>query len=260
MGRSYSSGSSGFSKYSSVDAVTAWGAATSASAPSIQFPSNATVNDYNIVAGSVVVSYVGAPGTVTGEVILGTVPDGALDNTTFSSLSFFPGFVRIPLSTLLKEGPMRVYMRKSSPKAHEFISPGTDTQDIEVPVIAITPTTSANAVALTFSRSHEVRPILSTANTLPYEKTTSSFVQDHGFFENACSMMSNVPVAVTEGYGEYFREAALGAFGALLGPSALNSAVAGITMGAGHLRRIGMGFPNAGGGRRIGGGSALLPM
>jgi len=180
-----------------------------------QFPTIASIADVNITGISILLSYVGAPLNCTGEIVMGQFPSSAgLDTSSFSSLSYYPGTVRVPLSTLLNE-PLRVYGQKMSPSANDFIAVDAECDDYSLPFFAITPLATANSLCVQVTRTFEYRAQLATTAQVPYVSATGSHSKDLSVFEDAMAELAQAAVPVTEGITEYVREFALGSLGAM---------------------------------------------
>lgn len=178
--------------------------ATSNQGPGSAFPATTNIVDLNLVAQSFVISYTGAPLNVTGEILVGVAPrQSDLTNVTFNGMSFYPGFLRIPLSSLI-DNPIRISGRKISPAADEFLPTSSPMVDVEVPWVIIGPTAAANVVTIKMVATWEYRSTLTSGNVVPYEKTTTSFASDVAALQDAASIISEQPSLVTNAEDGYF--------------------------------------------------------
>lgn len=207
----------GFSQYTqcgvlySATAANALFTTVTTIVPGAQYPANTQVLDANIVGATITVTYIGAPLNATGEILIGSIPNGGsinMTNTDFNTLSNYPGVVRFPISDLINgnSGPKTAYMKKYSPLAWDFIVPSLAQSDCEMPFIACTPLASANSITFQIQRSWETHPTFLQANALPYDSVSDSFSKDMEAFQNAAAIVANVPASVQDSYGEYLMD------------------------------------------------------
>lgn len=200
--------SSAYSTYSAVSSTSAW-TAGSTTVPASQYPPAASATDVNLTAACVNTSYVGAPLSVTGEIIMGTIPSNSiLTNATWESLASYPSVIKMPLKDLIFDGEKSsktAFLRKISPAADEFHGTTTDMADIELPFFAISPTAAVNVVTFQIHRAWEVRPQITSGNVIPYEISDDSFTYDMNQYQDASAKLSEVPYPVQDTFGEYFQ-------------------------------------------------------
>jgi len=198
--------------WSGASASANWVAGTAINIGS-QFPISASLVDVNLVAANLVVDYIGAPLNVTGEILIGSIPSNTDPSTSsFNTLSFYPGVVRMPLADLLTQGSKSVFATKMSPAAYSFVKPNVDNTDLMMPFIALSIVAAANAVSVTATRTFECRSAITSSGTL-YEKSAESFTSDLNQFQDVVSNLAELTHPITDGYGEYVREMALGLLG-----------------------------------------------
>lgn len=155
------------------------------------------INDCNLTAISMVVTYLGNPLTVKGESLLCTVPDTGL---SYNGGSFYPGTIRIPTAELLKT-PMRLWMKKAGPTADDFKLPSAASHDVNIPLLLTTGLPAGEEIAVDITRTWEFRSAMTDSTIYPYA-SQSSLSQDRNAYQDVLSELAATPTASAEAYPE----------------------------------------------------------
>jgi hypothetical protein len=217
VGTAYLSSQVG-SSITATTSATAFGAGSSITAGS-QFPSANQMDDINIVAASILVSYLGSPLNATGEIILGNVANDSsqLGTATYNGLYYYPGFLKVPIATLIDK-PLRCFLTKSSPVADQFATVGNSNVDCNKPIIVTSGMVAGALLNCEVTRTFEYRSTVTTALVVPYEISAASMSTDVSQYQDGIAELARLPASVEEGASEYVREAALGLVGSSLAP------------------------------------------
>lgn len=190
-----------------------------------QYPATTNVNDCNCTAAALIVDFIGAPLTAIGEILVGTVPNGVdLTASSFNTLANFPTVLRLPVKSLFTgsdSGAKRVWMRKISAVADEFVGISEAQNDTDIPFVACSPLGASGADTLTVyqARAWEVRATTNNGLAIPYEMTENSYSKDVANYQDTLATLSTIPITAAEAYGEYFREVGI----SLLGSNLVNN-------------------------------------
>lgn len=224
--------------YTAANVTSAFSSATTKTAQ-VQTPSQAFMDDVNMVAASMVVEYLGSPLNAIGELTIGNVaadidPMGA--NATYSGLYFYPGFIHVPIASLI-DRPLRVWARKCGPAADQFINPQSIAlPDIDLPFVATSGQLTGSVLNVTVTRAFEFRSSTTSGDIYPYETQSSSFSKDFDAFTDARVAASKAdPSAVSAAMPDYVNEFA----STVMGDSPLSQIVLGAGASAlvGHMGR-----------------------
>lgn len=204
----------GVGSYTNIAALTpaALLAVAPGSAPGSQFPALANIGDINLVAQSIVISYFGNPLTVRGEMIIGTTGNFDLTASSYNALSFYPGFVRLPIAEVINK-PIRVFGRKVSPAANNFVGVSSSVEDYEYPMVLQTGLPVGEFLSVEITRTYEYRSSIADATVVPYEKSTSSFMEDLAMFNDAEATISNIAIPASEAWSPILESVATETFG-----------------------------------------------
>lgn len=221
-----------------ASATSALGAGTNVS-PGNQFPQSGQIDDVNIVAACMTVTYLGAPLNATGELLIGTFSDdsGVVGTSTYNSLYFYPGFLKVPLASLV-DNPLRVFMTKNGPAADQFLPVTGFFPDLMRPIVLINGAPIGAIVNVELTRTFEYHTSTASGDVIPYEISESGYTSDLGAFQDVQAKLSALPVQVENAFSEYTREVALGAVGAMMSrsmPSLMQGAI-----GIGNMARLRM--------------------
>lgn len=166
-------------------------------APGSQFPAASQLADIDLVACSIVV-YSNSPLlNLGGELIVGsTIPVGT--STTYSSLFYYPGVIRYPISSVLNK-PIRVYGRKISEKANEFTPLGTGTSDYEFPFVWTSNLTVGLEISLEITRVWEARSTTASTLAIPYDSGNDNHSGHVLAYQDAVADIGQNVAAIAEG-------------------------------------------------------------
>jgi hypothetical protein len=99
----------------------------------VTYPPAAVVADVNVTAVDMVISYLGPPFSVAGELLAGAcIPFDT--TTTFGTMYFYPNSVRIPISKLV-DNPIRIFGKKLSEDANGFVPTSSFSPDMDWPYL-----------------------------------------------------------------------------------------------------------------------------
>jgi len=173
--------STNFGTFTAVPTATVW-------------PFSSAVADVNMTAACLVVYYIGNPLSVAGELIIGScIP--AVSTTTVDALYVYPSTLKVPIAHLVNN-PLRVYMRKMSSAADEFLPVGTNQADVDMPWIAFTGLPNGQNIRYQIMRTYEYRTSTTSPTITPYERVGPSFSKDVSAYQDARATLAEMPAAV----------------------------------------------------------------
>jgi hypothetical protein len=222
-------------RYTALDTLTGIGS-TTAVPYDVQSPAITQMADVNITSVSILVYYQGAPGTVSGEAIMGSCLP-LVTSATFNSLKFYPGSIRVPVASLIAN-PLRMAMTKSSPVADEFVTVTGGNGDINLPFCFLSGVPVGGKFSFLITRCFEWRPTtIAGAAGISYEKEGPSFTTELNSYADVQADVGRLETPLTTGANALTQAAPwYGDVGKVLAGSVVSSVLA---MGIRHMRGLG---------------------
>jgi hypothetical protein len=188
--------------YTAASPAAPWVASTDVNSVSV-FPAINQIDDWNLTSGCLIVSYIGSPLNAKGELIFGSTPYSSLTTASFDSLTYYPGSVRVPISSLL-ENPIRIPLTKLSQEAYGFVATGTSNGDLNLPFVALSPVSESSSIVLQVVKHCEYRSTVVTGLVVPYALQSESYSADVSAYSDAAADVGSTPNASSlfESYSE----------------------------------------------------------
>jgi len=201
MGTSYSATGQGVGKEFYADDFEDPIGTGSGTISGLQWPTPTTVEDASLTTGCIVLAWTGPPLNAEGELVFGCGPAiGPL--ATYNTLLYGPNSDKIPISSLIQKGKIRVPLRHMSPASWTFKDTSDFVEDVETPYVIVyfADNTQMKYLTIEVVRNWEVRPSMGNGSgAIPYDTAGPSFTADANAFQDACADLSQGDINATAG-------------------------------------------------------------
>lgn len=193
--------------------VDTMGAAIIAVTPGIKFPSVAQTTQWNLTTACFTIEYIGAPLNASGEIIFGLFPvttglgfNAPTWAVNYNKLYYSSGTRVMPISSLMKEGTVRVSLVHAGPKSLDFVKTDESCDDLMLPFIAATGLDPNGVIKVNVYRNFECKSPLS-VNNIPYETQGPNLHVDLDAFQDAMSQAAGtLSTAFSTGFPKLLKD------------------------------------------------------
>lgn len=190
--------------YIVTDNTTNLGAGSSV-APVVAWPPAVNIADMNLVASSMVISYIGNPLNVAGELLIGSSIAWST-TATYDTLYYYPNYIKVPIAELINK-PLRVVGRKLSEAANEFQTTSVGIPDYECPGILTLGLPLNQQIVVEVTGCWEYRPTTA-SGVIPFDKTVSNSLETLNLFQQATSRIADMTAPVMDALPSFIGQAA----------------------------------------------------